>query len=99
MVLAHLLQNLDEKSNLNLCGLLEKGIQSSRSLGFAQHLEPLFDGAEFIFEVLIEGCSSHLFQCCLILIDIGNPLLCKFIGSCGFWIVLFLHLMRLAIEV
>lgn len=75
MVLAHLLENLDEEADLDLSGLLQQRIQGSRALGLAEHAEPLLDGAEFILEVLIKRGGSHLFQRRLILVNVRNPLL------------------------
>jgi len=75
VTLGHLLQDLNEETDLNLGRLLKKSVQSSCTFGFAQNAEPLFNSTQFIFEVLVQCSSSHLLQGCLILIDIRNPLL------------------------
>lgn len=75
MVLAHLLENLNEEANLDLSGLLQQGVQSGRALSLAQHSKPLLNGAEFVLEVLIKRGGSHLLQRRLILVNIRNPLL------------------------
>lgn len=75
MVLSHLLENLDEETDLDLSCLLQKSVESSSTLSFTQNSEPLLDSAQLILEILIECSSSHLLQRGLILIDIRNPLL------------------------
>lgn len=73
--LGHLLEHLNEEPDLNLSSLLEQRIQSGSSLGLTQDAKPLFDGAQLVLEVLVEGGCGHLFQRGLILIDVGKPLL------------------------
>jgi hypothetical protein len=99
MILAHLLKDLDEEADLDLSGLLEQGIESSSAFSFAEDPEPLLYSAKLILEVLVEGGSSHLLECCLILIDIGNPLLGQFILGVELSRAMALTLLRLAIEV
>ena len=40
---SHLLENGYEKTNLNLCGMLEKTVESGCALCFRQNLEPLIE--------------------------------------------------------
>lgn len=75
MTLRHLLQDLDEKPNLDLGGLLQQGIQGRGSLSFTQDTEPLLDGTEFILKVLVKRGSCHFFQCSFVLINVRKPLL------------------------
>lgn len=75
MILAHLLQNLDEEADLDLGRLLQQCIQSGRALGLAQDAEPLLDGAELVLEVLVERGGGHFFQRRLVLVNVGDPLL------------------------
>lgn len=75
VALCHLLQNLNEETDLNLRSLLQKSIQGSSALGFTQHAEPLLDGAELIFEVLIQSCRCHVLKRRLVLVNVGDPLL------------------------
>ena len=75
VALRHLLQNLDEKPDLHLRGLLQQSIESGRTLRLAQDAEPLLDSAELILEILIKCSGCHLLQGCLILINICQPLL------------------------
>lgn len=75
MVLAHLLEDLDEEADLDLSGLLQQGVQSGRALSLTQHPKPLLNGAELVLEVLVERGGSHLLQRRLILVNVRNPLL------------------------
>jgi hypothetical protein len=77
VTLRHLLEDLDEKANLDLGRLLKQSIQSCSSFRFTQDAKPLLNGAEFILKVLIESSRSHFFQGGLVLIDVGNPLLSR----------------------
>ena len=81
MTVGHLLQHLNEEANLHLGGLLQEGIQRRGALGLAQDLEPLLDGAQLVLEILIQGGGGHLFERGLVLIDVGDPLLCRFVGG------------------
>jgi len=83
MVLAHLLQNLDEEPDLHLCSLLKERIQRRSALGLAQHPKPLLDGAKLVLKVLIKSRGSHFLKRSLILVDFSNPLLCQFILRIG----------------
>ena len=99
VVLSHLLQNLDEESDLDLRGLLQQRIEGSSPLSFAQDTEPLFNSAEFILEVLIEGGCSHLLQSGLVLVNIGKPLLSKLLLGVGFYVGLTLTELDTTVEV
>ena len=99
MVLAHLLQDLDEEADLDLGSLLEQGIEGSSALGLAQDPKPLFNSTEFVLEVLIEGCSSHLLQRGLVLVNVGDPLLSQLVLGVDLGIALTLTLSGLAVEV
>lgn len=77
MALRHLLQDLDKEADLHLSGLLQQSIQGRSSLGLAQDTEPLLDGTQLIFEILVKRSSCHLFQCSLILINVREPLLSR----------------------
>ena len=74
-VLRHLLQDLNEETDLHLCRLLEQRIQGSCSLRLAQDAEPLLDGAQLVLEVLVERGRSHLLERVLVLVNVGQPLL------------------------
>jgi len=74
-VLGHLLQDLDEEANLHLCRLLEESVEGCSSLGLTKDAEPLLNSAQLVLEVLIKSGCRHLFECVLILVDIGEPLL------------------------
>lgn len=99
MVLAHLLEDLDEETDLDLSGLLKQSIQGSRALSLAQDAEPLFNSAEFILEVLIERSGGHLLESGLILVDIGDPLLGQLVLRVQLGIALHLAGLRLAVKV
>ena len=60
MAFTHLLQDLDEETDLDLSGLLEQGIKRGSALGFAQHSEPLLNSTELILEVLGKWHSWNL---------------------------------------
>jgi len=98
MILSHLLENLNEEADLNLGCLLEESIQSSRSFSLAQNSEPLFDGAQLVLEILVEGCSSHLLQRSFILVNVGDPLLSNLVRSIIFSRTLSLALLS-AVEI
>jgi len=74
MALCHLLENLNEESDLDLSCLLQQCIQRSCTLGFTEDTEPLFDSTQLILEILIECCRGHLLQGRFVLIDVCNPL-------------------------
>jgi hypothetical protein len=74
-VLGHLLQDLDEETNLHLRRLLEQSVERCRSLGLAKDAEPLFNSAQLVLEVLVKSSCRHLFECSFILVDVGEPLL------------------------
>lgn len=99
MILPHLLENLNKEAYLNLSGLLQQGIQRRSPLCLAQNSEPLFYSTQFILEVLIQSRSSHLLQCCLILIDISDPLLSNPVLGVIVHVALALRLLGLTIEV
>ena len=99
MALAHLLQHLNEEAYLYLCSLLQKGVQCCRAFSFAQHLEPLLDGAELVLEVLVEGGCCHLLQRVFVLINICYPLLSQRVGGIDLGIVLCSCLVTLSIEI
>lgn len=84
MALGHLLKDLNEEADLHLSSLLQQSIKSSGALRLAEHTKPLLDSTELVLEVLIKGCSSHLFKCRLVLVNVCNPLLssllCRIIG-------------------
>lgn len=84
MTLSHLLQNLNEESNLYLRSLLQECIQSGGSFGLAQNPEPLLDSAQLIFEVLVQSCRSHLLQRGLVLVNLRDPLLRDLVGRIPF---------------
>lgn len=75
MASSHLLQHANEESNLDMSGLLQERVESGGSLGLTKDTEPLFNGGQLVFELLIEGGGSHVFEGVFVLIDIGNPLL------------------------
>lgn len=77
MALGHLLQNLDEETDLDLGSLLQQSIQRCSPFRFAEDTEPLFNGTELILEILIQGGSRHLLESRLILIDVCQPLLSR----------------------
>ena len=74
-VLGHLLQDLDEEANLHLRRLLEESVEGCSSLGLTKDAEPLLNSAQLVFEVLVKSGRRHLFECVLILVDVGEPLL------------------------
>lgn len=99
MILAHLLEDLDEETNLDLGGLLQKSIQSSSPLCFAEHPEPLFNGTELVFEVLVERGCGHFFERGLVLINVGDPLLRNLVLCVALGVALVLTLLGLAVKV
>lgn len=99
MVLAHLLQDLDEEADLDLRGLLQKSIQSSSPLCLAQHPEPLLNRTQLVFEVLVERRCGHFFERSLVLINVRDPLLRNLVLCVAFGVALALALLGLAIEV
>ena len=99
MVLAHLLQHLDEEANLNLCRLLQQGIEGSGPLGLTKDSKPLFNSTEFVLEVLVQRRRSHLLQRRLVLVDIGDPLLRQLVLGIQVAATLALALLRLTVEV
>lgn len=99
MVLTHLLEDLDEEPNLYLSSLLQKSIESSGALGFAQNPEPLLNSTQLVLEILVKCCRRHFLQCSFILVDVGYPLLRNFILGVCFVVAVALALLRLAIEV
>lgn len=99
MVLAHLLEDLDEETDLDLGSLLKQSIKGSCALSFAQDAEPLFNSAEFILEVLIKRSGSHLLESGLILVNVGNPLLRQLVLGVQLGTALHLAGLRLAVKV
>lgn len=99
MPLAHLLQDLDEETNLHLGGLLQQGVQSGSALGLAQNPKPLFNSTQFILKVLVQGSGCHLLQGSLILVNVGDPLLSELVLGVKLALALTLAVLRLAVEV
>lgn len=77
MALGHLLQNLDEETDLHLRSLLQQSIQSRSPFRFAEDTEPLLNSTQLILEILVQRRSCHLLESGLVLIDIRKPLLCR----------------------
>jgi len=88
MGLGHLLKNRDEESNLNLSRLLQESVQGSGPLRFAQHTEPLLDGAELVLELLIQCSRSHLLQRILVRLQIVDPLAGRLVEGLGLGVLL-----------
>lgn len=99
MILAHLLKHLDEESNLNLGSLLQQSVQGGGAFGLTQDPKPLFNGAQLILEVLIQGGGGHLLQRRLVLIDVGYPLLSDLVLRIGVGAAMPVTLLALAVEV
>ncbi|KAG9966610.1 SAM domain-containing protein, partial [Aureobasidium melanogenum] len=81
VALGHLLQDLDEEANLHLGGLLQQGVEGGSALWLAEHAEPLLNSAELILEILIQRSGSHVLEGCLVLVDVGDPLLSGLFSS------------------
>ena len=88
MRLGHLLKDLDEETNLDLGGLLEQRIEGGGSLSLTKHAEPLLDSAQFILELLVQGCGCHFFQSILVRLKIVDPFARRLVESLGFGVLL-----------
>ena len=71
---SHLLQDLNEESNLDLGCLLEERIECGGSLRFAQNEEPLLDSLKFIFKVLVQSGRCHLLEGIFVGLEVVDPL-------------------------
>ena len=99
MVFAHLLQDLDEETNLNLSRLLQQSIQRCGTFSLAQHAKPLFDSTQFILEILVKSGGSHFLQSGLVLVNISNPLLSNLVLRVGIKASLTMALLGLTIKI